>query len=246
MYNEADQDHVGWSFAVPDYSYDITGAAVGRILEIIRQVNPEIKYFQPISSNIFGKPFESPQKETTPVNPQSPYACAKVLAYTLVRHYREAYGMFAANAILYNHESPRRLDEYVTRKITKAAARISAGMQKSLSLGNLDAQIDWGYAKDYMEAAWNILQQPEPGDYIIGTGETHTIREFLDEAFRLVNLNPDDYVVIDKALLRPTSTGVLVGDISKAQKAFGFNPKVKIKELARIMVEADLRELNSK
>jgi GDPmannose 4,6-dehydratase len=243
LYNEADQDHVAWSFAIPDYSYDITGAAVGRILEIIRQIDPKIRFFQPVSSNIFGKPVEVPQRETTPLNPQSPYACAKVLAYTLVRHYRETYNIFAANAILYNHESPRRSEEYVTRKITKAVARISAGLQDKLILGDLDIKIDWGYAKDYMEAAWNILQQPEPDDFIIATGEAHSIREFVEEAFRLVNLKPDDYVVIDKTLLRPASTGLLVGDIAKAKKVFGFEPKVKFKDLVKIMVEADIREV---
>lgn len=245
LYNEADQDHVAWSFAIPDYSYDITGAAVGRILEIIRQVDPEIRFFQPVSSNIFGKPVEVPQRETTSLNPQSPYACAKVLAYTLVRHYREAYNIFAANAILYNHESPRRLEEYVTRKITKAVARISAGLQDKLILGDLDIKIDWGYAKDYMEAAWNILQQPEPDDFIIAAGEAHSIREFVEEAFSLVNLKPDDYVVIDKTLLRPTSTGLLVGDIAKAKKVLGFEPKVKFKDLVKIMVEADIKALNA-
>lgn len=243
LYNEADQDHVAWSFATPDYSYDITGAAVGRILEIIRQVDPEIRFFQPVSSNIFGKSMEVPQKETTSLNPQSPYACAKVLAYMLVRHYREAYNIFAANAIFYNHESPRRAEEYVTRKITKAVARISEGLQDKLILGDLDIKIDWGYAKDYMEAAWNILQQPEPDDFIIAAGEAHSIREFVEEAFGLVNLKPDDYVVIDKTLLRPTSTSLLVGDIAKAKKIIGFEPKVKFKDLVKIMVEADIREV---
>lgn len=246
LYNEADQDHVAWSFAIPEYSYDITAAAVGRILEIIRQISPHTRFFEPVSSNIFGKPSEVPQTETTPFNPQSPYACAKVAAYTLVRHYREAYGLFATTAILYNHESPRRMDEYVTRKITKAVARISAGLQDKLILGDLDIKIDWGYAKDYMEAAWNILQQPEPDDFIIATGEAHSIREFVEVTFSLVGLKPDDYVVIDKTLLRPTSTGLLVGDIQKAKKAFGFEPKVKLKDLVKIMVEADIKALNPK
>ena len=244
LYNEADQDHVGWSFAIPDYSYDITGAALGRILEIIRQIDPEIKFFQPCTSNMFGKPVEVPQRETTPFNPQNPYSCAKVLAYTLVRHYREAYNIFAANAIFYNHESPRRTEEYVTRKITKAVARISAGLQDKLTLGDLNTQIDWGYAKDYMEAAWNILQQPEPDDFIICTGEPHSIRQLVEEAFSLVNLKADNYVAIDKALLRPTKTGLLVGDTQKAKKAFGFEPRVKFKDLVKMMVEADMKALN--
>jgi GDPmannose 4,6-dehydratase len=243
LYNEADQDHVGWSFDTPDYSYDITGSAVGRILEIIKQVDPKIKFFQPCSSNMFGKPTEIPQRETTPFNPQSPYACAKVFAYVLTRYYREAHGIFAANAIFYNHESPRRPEEYVTRKITKAAARIAAGLQDKLVLGDLDARIDWGYAKEYMEAAWNIMQQPKPDDFIIASGEAHSVRELLDEAFGFLNLNPDKYVEIDQSLLRPAKTGLLIGDTSKAKNAFGFEPKVKFKDLVKIMVEADVSAL---
>jgi len=242
IYNEADQDHVAWSFAMPSYSYDITGAAVGRILEAIRQIDPKIKFFQPCSSNMFGKTIESPQNENTPFNPQSPYAAAKILAKLLVKHYRTAYGMFACSAIFYNHESPRRTEDYVTRKITKAAARISLGLQEKVMLGDLDAKIDWGYAAEYMEAAWNIMQLAEPDDFIISTGEVHSVREFAKAAFKLVGLDYKNYVVIDKKLLRPTSTSVLVGDISKAKKAFGYDPKIKITELARIMVESDLKE----
>lgn len=243
LYNEADQDHVAWSYAMPDYSYDITGAAVGRILEIIRQVNRRIRFFQPCTSNMFGKPAEVPQRETTPFNPQSPYACAKILAYTLVRYYREAYGIFAANAILFNHESPRRTEEYVTRKITRAVARIKAGLQDRLTVGDTTARIDWGYAREYMEAAWNILQLDKPDDFIIASGEAHSVREFVEEAFSLVALDPDRYVVSDTALLRPTSTGLLVGDITKARDTFGFEPKVKFRELVRLMVEADMADV---
>jgi len=246
LYNEADQDHVGWSYATPDYSYDITGAAVGRILEIIRQVDPGIKFFQPCTSNMFGKPVAVPQTETTALNPQSPYACAKVLAFLLVRHYRDAYGIFAASGILYNHESPRRTEEYVTRKITKAVARIAAGAQENLVLGDVSARIDWGYSKEYMEAAWNILQQPTPDDYIIASGEANSVRQFIDEAFSLVNLDPDDYIVIDESLLRPTTTGLLVGDITKAKKAFGFEPTVRFKDLVRMMVDADMENVTRK
>jgi len=241
LYNEADQDHVGWSFDTPDYSYDITGSAVGRILEIIKQVDPKIKFFQPCSSNMFGKPAEIPQRETTPFHPQSSYACAKIFSYFLSKYYREAFNIFAATAIFYNHESPRRPEEYVTRKITKAAARISLGLQDTLVLGDLEAQIDWGYAKEYMEAAWNIMQQAQPDDFIISSGEVHSVREWLEEAFALVNLNPDTFVQIDKSLLRPAKTGVLVGDTLKAKKAFGFEPKVPFKDLVKIMVEADLK-----
>ena len=246
LYNEADQDHVGWSLDTPDYSFDVTGAAVGRVLEIIKQIDPKIKFFQPCSSNMFGKPVEVPQKETTPFNPQSPYACAKVFAYTLTRYYRQAYNIFAATAIYYNHESPKRPEEYVTRKITKAAARISVGLQDKLFLGDVETKIDWGYAKEYVEAAWNILQLPNPDDFIIATGEAHSVREFVEEAFGLLDLNPEKYLVIDKNLLRPVKTGLLIGDTSKAKKAFGFEPKVKFKDLVKIMVEADVNSLKNK
>ncbi len=241
IYNEADQDHVSWSFAAPDYSSDITGAAVGRILEIIRQINPKIKFFQPVSSNMFGKA-SNPQTEETPFRPQSAYGACKAFAYILVRYYREVFGMFASTAIFYNHESPRRTEEYVTRKITKAAARISKGLQSKLYLGNLDAQIDFGYAREYMEAAWSIMQLDKPDDFIICTGEVHSVREFLDEAFKTMGLNADDYVEFDPRFMRPGNTSTLMGDNSKARNTFNFNPKVRFKELVRIMVEHDLKE----
>jgi GDPmannose 4,6-dehydratase len=192
---------------------------------------------------MFGRAVESPQKEITPFNPQSAYAAAKVYAYTLARYYRQAFGIFASVVIFYNHESPRRPEEYVTRKITKAAARISAGLQDKLFLGDLEAKIDWGYAKEYMEAAWNILQLPAPDDFIICTGELHSVRDFVEETFKLVNLDPYKYVVTDKSLLRPASTSPLVGDISKARLTFGFEPKIKFKDLIKIMIEADLDSL---
>jgi GDPmannose 4,6-dehydratase len=241
IYNEADQDHVGWSFDMVGFSADITGAAVGRILEIIRQVNPSIRFFQPCTSNMFGKTESTLQTETTPFNPQSPYACAKVMAYYLTRYYREAFGMFASTAILYNHESPRRTEEYVTRKITKSVARIVCGKQDKLILGDLSARVDWGYSKEYMEAAWQMLQLDESDDFIIATGEAHSVQEFVEEAFAVVNLRPEEYVVSSQDLFRPTKTGVLVGDTSKARTSFGFEPKVKFKELVKLMVEADLR-----
>jgi GDPmannose 4,6-dehydratase len=241
IYNEADQDHVGWSFDMVGFSADITGAAVGRILEIIRQIDPSIRYFQPCTSNMFGKTDSTLQTETTPFNPQSPYACAKVMAYYLTRYYREAFGMFASTAILYNHESPRRTEEYVTRKITKSVARIACGKQDKLILGDLSARVDWGYAREYMEAAWQMLQLDESDDYVIATGEAHSVEEFVEEAFAVVNLNPEDYVVSSKDLFRPTKTGVLVGDTTKARTSFGFEPKVKFKELVKLMVEADLQ-----
>lgn len=241
IYNEADQDHVSWSFDMVDFSADITGAAVARILEIVRQINPKIRYFQPCTSNMFGRTDQSPQNEETPFNPQSPYACAKILAYHLTRYYRESFGMFASTAILYNHESPRRTTEYVTRKITRAVARIAQGKQDKLVLGDLSARIDWGYAREFMEAAWTMLQLDKPDDFIIATGEAHSVKEWVDEAFAVVNLRAEDYVVTDPALLRPTRTSALIGDIAKARKAFGFEPAVKFRELVRLMVEADLK-----
>jgi len=242
IYNFADQDHVSWSYDLPDYSSDITGAAVGRMLEIIKQVNPRIKFFQPISSNMFGKVTESVQTEDTALRPQSPYACAKAYAFLLCRYYRDVFGLFASTAIFYNHESPRRTDEYVTRKITKAAARIKVGLQKKLTLGDLSQGVDFGYAPDYVNAAWNILQLQTSNDFIICTGETHTIREFLDEAFRSVGLSADDYVEFDPKLLRPSKTDTLLGDYSKAKKAFGYEPTVRFKKLVQLMVEHDLVE----
>lgn len=241
IYNEADQDHVSWSYDMVGYSTDITGAAVGRILELIRQVDPSIRYFQPCTSNMFGRTDTPMQTEATPFNPQSPYACAKVMAFYLTRYYREAFGIFASTGIMYNHESPRRTEEYVTRKITKAVARIACKKQDKLVLGDLSARIDWGYSKEYMEAAWHMLQLDKPDEFIIATGEAHSVREWVDEAFAVVNLNPDDYVVTDPSLLRPTKTSTLVGDITKPRKKFNFNPKVKFKELVKLMVEADLQ-----
>ena len=246
IYNEADQDHAGWSFSIIDYSLDITGSAVGRLLECVRQIDPGIKFFQPCTSNMFGQAKENPQNETTPYSPQSPYACAKVMAQLLCRHFREAYGMFVSTAIFYNHESPRRIEEYVTRKITVAAARISLGMQDKLVLGDLSAEIDWGYAKEYMEAAWNILQLDQPDDFVIATGETHSVLEFVEETFRVLGLDPEKYVVSDKKFFRPTSNVALAGDSTKARKAFGFNPKMRFKELVRLMVKSDLKMLKHK
>ena len=242
IYNEADQDHVSWSFAMVGYSCDITGAAVGKILEMIRQINPKIKYFQPVSSNMFGIPTEIPQHENTTLRPQSPYAAAKVMAFVFSKMYREVFGMHVCTGIFYNHESPRRTDAYVTRKITKAAARILKGLQKELLLGNVDARIDFGYAKAYMEAAWQIMQQPTADDYIVCTGELHSVKEWLEEAFSVVGLKAEKYVKFDPRFARPGNTGTLVGDTTKLKK-IGFAPKVKFKELVRLMVEQDLKEL---
>lgn len=242
VYNFADQDHVSWSYDSVDYTSDITGAAVGRILEIIKQVDGKIRFFQPVSSNMFGKA-RIPQTEESYFRPQSMYGCAKAYAFLLARYYREVFGLFASTAIFYNHESPRRSEEYVTRKITKAAARISKGLQKKLYLGDIDIKIDFGYAKDYVEAAWSIMQQKKPDEFIICTGETYSIREFAEEAFKCVGLNAKKYIGIDPKLLRPGKTDTLTGDFSKASKAFGYRPKTKLKELVKIMVEHDVKEL---
>lgn len=241
IYNEADQDHVGWSYDMVGYSADITGAAVGRILEIIKQVDKNIRYFQPCSSNMFGRTDTERQTEVTSFNPQSPYACAKILAYHMTRYYREAFGIFACTGILYNHESPRRTPEYVTRKITQSVARIAAGRQEKLKLGDMSARIDWGFAGEYMEAAWTMLQQPSPDDYVIATGEAHSVHDFVREAFTVVGLDADKYVSSDASLYRPTKTGVLIGDTSKARKAFGFSPQVRFPQLVKMMVSADLQ-----
>ena len=242
IYNEADQDHVGWSYDMVGFSADITGAAVSRLLEIIRQIDPSIRYFQPCTSNMFGRTDTETQNEETPFRPQSPYACAKVLAYHMTRYYREAFGMFASTAILYNHESPRRTVEYVTRKITRGVARIARGRQQQLVLGDLSARIDWGYAREFMDAAWRILHAPAPDDFVIATGEAHSVREWADEAFAIVGLDPEKYIVFDPRFMRPSATSPLVGDISKARRVLGYEPKIKFKELVRLMVEADLRE----
>lgn len=241
IYNEADQDHVGWSYDIVGFSADITGAAVGRILEIIRQIDPKIRYFQPCTSNMFGETDTEYQTETTPFNPQSPYACAKVMAFYLTRYYRQAFGIFASTAILYNHESPRRTEEYVTRKITRSVARIACGKQDKFTLGDLSLRIDWGYAREYMEAAWQILQLEKPDDFIIATGEAHSVKEFVDKAFSVVGLKSEQHVVIDQSLVRPTKTSALIGDIAKAKQAFDFNPRYKFKELVKLMVDTDLK-----
>jgi GDPmannose 4,6-dehydratase len=241
IYNEADQDHVGWSYDMVGFSADITGAAVGRLLEIVRQVSPESRFFQPCTSNMFGRCDSPTQNELTPFNPQSPYACAKVMAYHLTRYYRAAFGLHASTAILYNHESPRRTPEYVTRKVTQAAARIARGQQRTLVLGDLSARIDWGYSGEFMDAAWRMLQLDTPDDYVIATGEAHTVREWVDEAFSAVGLRADNHLEIDQALLRPGKVGALVGDIAKAKRAFGFDPQVRFRQLVRLMVESDLQ-----
>lgn len=245
IYNEADQDHAGISFKIPAYNYDVTGAAVGRNLEIIREIDKSIKYFQPLTSNMFGKTTESPQNEETPLNPQNPYACAKIFAWHVCKMYRQVYDMFISVGIFYNHESPRRTNEYVSRKVTQSVARIKAGKQEKLVLGDLSAQIDWGYAKEYMEAAWKILQLEKPEDFVIGTGEVHSVEELVQEAFSIAGIEPGKYVESSPSLLRPGINTILRADTTKANKMFGFEAKTKFHELIRMMVEYDLNnELN--
>lgn len=242
IYNEADQDHVRWSYDMVGYSSDITASAVARLLEIIKQLNPNIKFFQPVTSNMFGISESKKQNELTLFNPQSPYAVAKTFAYYITRYYRQAFGIHASTAILFNHESPRRTPDYVTRKISLSVARIKLGLQQKLILGDLSAQIDWGYAKDYMEAAWAMLQKEKPNDYVIATGEAHSVGEFVDAAFAVVGLKSADYVSTSKEFIRPTKTSTLIGDITKAQNELNFNPKTKFNELVKLMVENDLNE----
>ena len=240
VYNLAAQSHVKVSFEMPEYTGDIDGLGTLRILDAINHCDRSIRFYQASSSEMYGKVLETPQSETTPFYPRSPYGAAKVYAYWLTVNYREAYGLHASNGILFNHESPRRGQTFVTRKITRALARIVAGTQTKLYLGNLDSQRDWGYAPDYVRAMWLMLQQEEPGDFVISTGETHTVREFLQLAFGKVGLDWERYVEIDPAYFRPTEVDLLLGDASKARRDLGWEPEVTFEELVQIMVEADL------
>jgi GDPmannose 4,6-dehydratase len=245
IYHLAAQSHVRVSFDIPEYTTDTTGLGACRILEAIKETKVPAKYYQASSSEMYGKVMEVPQKETTPFYPRSPYACAKVYAYHLTRNYREAYGIFGCNGILFNHESPRRGETFVTRKITLGLANILAGKQKKLYLGNLDAKRDWGFAGDYVDAMWRILQAGEPDDYVIATGETHTIKEFLDEAFEYKGLKWQDYVEIDQRYFRPTEVDLLIGDPSKAKQKLGWEPKVGFKQLVKMMVDSDCKKIGA-
>lgn len=256
IYNLGAQSQVKVSFEVPEYTTDITGVGCLRILEAIRAHNTKIKYYQASSSEMFGKVAEVPQKETTPFHPRSPYGCAKVFAYWIARNYRESYGLFACNGILFNHESPRRGEEFVTRKIVRGMIGIQKGTQKTLELGNLDAKRDWGYAKDYVEGMWMMLQQKEADDYVLATNETHTVRAFVEETAKLLGMElvwkgkglkekgvdkktGKTIVEINPAFFRPAEVELLIGDYSKAKKKLGWKPKVTFKELVKIMVEGD-------
>ncbi len=240
IYNLGAQSHVRVSFDVPEYTGEVTGLGAVRLLEAIREVGLRPKFYQASSSELYGKVVETPQTETTPFYPRSPYACAKAYAYWITVNYRESYNLFACNGILFNHESERRGETFVTRKITRAATRIKLGLQDKLYLGNLDARRDWGHARDYVEAMWLMMQVDEPDDYVIATGETHSIREFLDATFEHLDLDWKRYVEIDPRYFRPTEVDLLLGDASKARRVLRWEPKVTFKELARVMVEHDL------
>lgn len=246
IYNLAAQSHVRISFDIPAYTADVTGVGVVRLLEAIRDSGIKPKFYQASSSEMFGKVMETPQTEKTPFHPRSPYGCAKVFAHHIVVNYRESYDLFACSGILFNHESPRRGENFVTKKITQAVAEIKNGLRDKLVLGNLDAKRDWGYAKEYVEAMWMMLQQDEPDDYVIATGETHTVAEFAEEAFKVAGLNWKDYIAFDEKFLRPAEVDLLIGDYSKAKKKLGWEPKTKFKDLVKLMVEADLKEVENR
>jgi len=239
VYNLRAQSHVRVSFDVPEYTADVDAMGTLRLLDAIREEDVKCRFYQASSSEMFGKVREVPQNEETPFHPRSPYGVGKVFSYWITRNYREAYGMYAVNGILFNHESPRRGPTFVTRKITRAVGAILRGEQESLSLGNLEAKRDWGYAKDYMDGAWRMLQTDEPDDFVLATGETHSVREFLDEAFGCVGLDWNDCVSIDERYFRPAEVDLLIGDYSKAKAKLGWEPTVRFKELVRMMVESD-------
>ena len=242
IYNLGAQSHVRVSFDSPQYTMQVTGVGALNVLDAARHLNKtqKVKVYQASSSEMFGDVLETPQKETTPFQPQSPYACAKVYAFHQTVNYRNAYDLFACNGILFNHESPRRGETFVTRKITRAATRIKLGLQEKLYLGNLDAKRDWGFAKDYVEGMWLMMQQEEPDDYVLATGETHTIRDFLDHAFGYLDIDWSKHVEIDPRYFRPTEVNLLLGDYSKAKRVLGWEPKTSCQELAQLMVEHDM------
>ncbi|MEX0702263.1 MAG: GDP-mannose 4,6-dehydratase [Planctomycetales bacterium] len=244
VYHLAAQSHVRHSFDLPVHTADVTGVGVLRVLEAVRQhelhAGRKVRFYQASSSEMYGQVTASSQNEETPFHPRSPYACAKVYGYWQTRNYREAYGMFACNGILFNHESPRRGEQFVTRKITRAAGRIKVGLQDKLSLGNIEARRDWGFAGDYVEAMWKILQHDGPDDYVIATGETHSVREFLEAAFAHLDLDWREHVETDPRLFRPTEVDTLRGDASKARKTLGWQPRVNFEQLVRMMTDHDL------
>src|SRR6195256_3181998 len=245
VYHLAAQSHVRVSFDIPEYTADVTALSTIRILEAIRETGCKTRFYQASSSEMFGKVHEVPQRETTPFHPRSPYGVAKVYAHWAAVNYRESYDLFACCGILFNHESPRRGETFVTRKITRAVARIKAGQQKNLYLGNLDAKRDWGYAKEYVEAMWLMLQQDKPDDYVIATGETHSVKEFLQLAFGMVGLDYEKYVKTDPKYYRPAEVDLLVGDGSKTRTTLGWEPTTHFKDLVQLMVDADRAALTA-
>ena len=240
IYNLGAQSHVRVSFDIPEYTGDVTGLGTVRLLEAIREVGLRPKFYQASSSELYGKVMEVPQTETTPFYPRSPYGCAKAYAYYITVNYRESYGLHACNGILFNHESERRGETFVSRKITRAATRIKLGLQKKLYLGNLDAKRDWGYAKDYVEAMWLMMQAERADDYVIATGETRSVREFLDAVFGLLDMDWKQYVEVDPRYFRPAEVDLLLGDPAKAMRELGWKPKVSFAEMVKIMVEHDM------
>ena len=242
IYHLGAQSHVRVSFDMPEFTGDVTGIGTTRMLEAIRRSGIKTRFYQASASEMFGDS-PPPQNEETPFRPRSPYGAAKVYAYWMVRNFREGYGMFAVNGILFNHESPRRGETFVTRKITRALARVKFGLQDKLFLGNLEAKRDWGYAPDFVEAMWLMLQREEPDDYVIATGEAHSVKEFLQEAFRYAGMDWKKYVEIDKRYLRPLEVELLQGDSSKAKRDLNWGPKVRFKDLVKIMVDADMKNL---
>ena len=243
VYNLGAQSHVRVSFDIPEYTADVTGVGTIRILEAIRESGVKPRFYQASSSEMYGKVQEVPQTETTPFWPRSPYGCAKMFGYWATVNYRESYGLFASNGILFNHESPRRGETFVTRKISRAVAAIKLGLQKELYLGNMDAKRDWGYAPEYVEGMWRILQADQPDDFVLATNETHTVKEFVQEAFGHVGLEWEKYIKYDARYERPAEVDLLIGDPAKAKRQLGWEPKVRFKELVQIMVDADLAQL---
>jgi len=244
IYNLAAQSHVRVSFDSPEYTTDIAATGTIRLLEAIRETGIRPRFYQASSSEMYGKVREIPQTEETPFYPRSPYGCAKVYSYWITVNYRESYGLHASNGILFNHESPRRGETFVTRKITRAVAHIAAGKQSKLYLGNIDAKRDWGYAKEYVEAMWLMLQQEQPDDYVIATNETHSVREFLEVAFGHVGLDWNKFVETDTRYYRPAEVDLLIGDYAKAKKRLGWEPKTRFKDLVKLMVDADVKLLD--
>ena len=246
VYNLGAQSHVRVSFDIPEYTADVTGVGTIRILEAIRESGVKPRFYQASSSEMYGKVQEVPQTETTPFWPRSPYGCAKMFGYWATVNYRESYGLFASNGILFNHESPRRGETFVTRKISRAVAAIKLGLQKDLYLGNMDAKRDWGYAPEYVEGMWRMLQADQPDDYVLATNETHTVKEFVQEAFGHVGLEWEKYVKYDARYERPAEVDLLIGDPAKAKRQLGWEPKVRFKELVHIMVDADVEMLEGR